>query len=307
MKAYLVVCLVCMIFPEIFAVDVVDIVPGLSSDVVVPVTTDTVYLQKPFCYFDKVNNSNCITNSPCSIRLVAALSSATSTFDEDKQSSGFLFDTPYKDAFGPGGKDYFLTNLGPQSDFPCPAPGTTPSYYLVGADGACSTTNCNGVLPEGSTVRFKHILLSQGTNLVAETRWSDNITLMNVSTVKHPESLGSGYAGRSGAMVVITTILCIAAVLLLLLLLIALILACCYSKGTTQSYDAKRQTSVGGSLRIPSYDVHYLKESAPYDNPAYEQDLKKRYATNSTLPQKTTTVITTMQSEFPDNVTLQKM
>lgn len=81
----------------------------------------------------------------------------------------------------------------------------------------------------------------------------------------------------------------------------------CYSKGKTQSYDAKRQTSVGGSFRIPSYDVHYLKESAPYDNPAYEQDLKKRYTTNSTLPQKTTTVITTMQSEFPDNVTLQKM
>lgn len=100
--------------------------------------------------------------------------------------------------------------------------------------------------------RFKYLLVNSANNLVAETNWSNNITLYTskessifysisrivplneaklqcrfcfVPTVKSPDSLGSGYAGRSAAMVVITAILSVAAALLLLFLLIILILA----------------------------------------------------------------------------------
>ncbi|MCI4394563.1 hypothetical protein PGIGA_G00170230 [Pangasianodon gigas] len=305
MKAFLVVCLVCMILLEIYASTLVEFTPTPSLDVAVPVTTKTVYLQKPFCSFDRVTDPTCTGANKCNVWLVAALSSATNIFDSNKTSSSFVSSSPYPTAFKPGMLNYFVTQTGSQDSFRCPVSGTTTtSYFLVGAEGACSTTNCNGVLPEGSTMSFKYLLINSDNVLVAETKWSENITLQ---TIKNPDSLGSGYAGRSAAMVVITAILCVAAALLLLLLLIALILACCCRQGKTQSYEARRQPSVIGSLRIPSYDVHHLKNPSPYDNPAYEQDLKKRYTKNSTPPQKTTTVITTVQTNPPDTITLQKM
>ncbi|XP_017315950.1 uroplakin-3b [Ictalurus punctatus] len=309
MKSYLVVCWLYMmlldIFPDTFQVAsvLVQPIPTLSQDVVVPVTTNTVYLQKPFCYFQTVSDPLCDSPNTCSVWLVSALSTAKGTFDSDKTAQGFVNVSPYPTAFSPGAKNYFMTKLNPQTDYPCP-PFSTPTTFQVGAEGTCSSANCNGVLPNGSTMSFKYVLVSADNTLVAETNWSDNITL---NTVKDPNSLGSGYAGRSAAMVVITAILATAAALLLLLLLIALILACCYSRGKTQSSGARRQTSLIGSLRIPSYDLHHLKKPSPYDNPVYEQDLRRKYTTNPTLPQKTTTVITTVNSDSPGTITTQKM
>ncbi|KAF7688825.1 uroplakin-3b [Silurus meridionalis] len=304
MKAYQVVCLICMIILHVFAIAPVNFTPTLLSDVTAPVTTNTVYLKKPFCSFDNITDPLCGTPSTCNIWLVSALGSAMSTFDSSKTNPSFISLSPYPTAFKPGQNNYSITKVGLQNSFVCSAAGTTPSYFLVGADGACNTANCNGVLPQGSTMSFKYLLVSADNVLVAETNWLTNITL---KTLKDPDSLGSGYAGRSAAMVVITSILCAAAALILLLLLIALILSCCISKKKTQSYEARRQTSFMGSLRIPSYDVHHLKNPSPYDNPAYEQDLKKRYTKTSTLPQKTPTVITTVQSNSPDTINMQKM
>lgn len=78
----------------------------------------------------------------------------TATFDSDKILQNFLSLSPYSSAFS-SGKNYFVTELGPQSAFTCPpaSASTTPSYFLVGAEGACSAINCNGALPEGSTMR----------------------------------------------------------------------------------------------------------------------------------------------------------
>lgn len=78
---------------------------------------------------------------------------ATNTFDSDKILANFLSLSPYPTAFNSGQKNYFLTQVGPQNNFACTAPGTTPSYFQVGADGACSSPNCNGVLPQGSAMR----------------------------------------------------------------------------------------------------------------------------------------------------------
>ncbi|GAA6107567.1 uroplakin-3b [Tachysurus ichikawai] len=225
----------------------------------------------------------------------------TSTYDQKKLTNGFF--APYPSAYTSNGTGYSTTLINSLDKIPCP--GTSPSNFLVGAGGNCQTSGCNGILPTGANMSFKYILVNNTDEILAETQWSPNIALKNV---KSPDSIGNSYAGRSAAMVVITAILSVAMALLLLLLLIALILACCCRRGKTQTHEVRRQPSLIGSLRIPSYDVHHLKNPSPYDNPVYEQDLNKtRYTTNSTLPQKTTTVITHVQSSNPDNITLQKM
>ncbi|KAM9440455.1 uroplakin-3b [Clarias gariepinus] len=302
MKAFLVVCLVCIKFHGIFAATFVNITPSIPPNLVVPVTTNNVYLQKPFCYFDNVT---CGAQGPCIVWLAAALSSAIGTFDIDKTNPNLISLTSYPTTFNSDQKNYFVTQVGSQNNLHCTNSGIPPTYFQVGASGACTVANCNGLLPSGQTMSFKYFLANSSNSLIAESNWSNNITL---NTLKGPASLGSGYAGRSAAMVVITSILCVAAALLLFLLLAFLIMACCCHKGKTQTYNTRRQPSLIGSLRIPSYDVHNLKNPSPYDNTAYEHELrKKRYTTNSTLPQTTTTIITTVQSDTPDNITIQKM
>ncbi|KAG7314551.1 hypothetical protein KOW79_021854 [Hemibagrus wyckioides] len=298
MKACLAVLLACAILCETFAGTRVDITPSLSTDVTVPVTTNTVNLQQPYCYFE--NTSLCGNKTQCSVWLVSSLSSATSSYD--KLTAGYI--APYNaNTYTSNGIGYSTIPINSLDKIPCN--GTTPNNFVVGADTVCSKPNCNGVLPAGQAMSFKYILVDQNNSIIANTNWLQNVTTKNIQS---PGSLGSAYAGRSGAMVVITAILSVAMALLLLLLLIALILACCCRRGKSQSYEARRQPSVIGSLRIPSYDVHHLKNPSPYDNPAYEHELnKKRYTTNSTLPQKTTTVITHVHSSSPDNITLQKM
>ncbi|KAK2816505.1 hypothetical protein Q7C36_022776 [Tachysurus vachellii] len=299
MKACLALFLACVILCKTFAINSIDTIPDLSPDVTVPVTTNTVSLQNPNCYFQ--NAALCPDKTQCFVWLVSSLTSATSTYDQNKLTNGFF--APYTSAYTSIGADYSTTLINSLDKIPCP--GISPSNFLVGAGGNCQTSDCNGVLPTGANMSFKYILVSNTKGILAETQWSSNIALKNVQS---PDSIGNSYAGRSAAMVVITTILSVAVALLLLLLLIALILACCCRRGKTQTHEVRRQPSLIGSLRIPSYDVHHLKNPSPYDNPAYEQDLnKKRYTTNSTLPQKTTTVITHVHSSDPDNITLQKM
>ncbi|KAF5899828.1 PRKR-interacting protein 1, partial [Clarias magur] len=193
--------------------------PTLAPNLAVPVTTNSVYLQKPFCYFDNVT---CGAQGPCNVWLAAALSSAKGTFDTDKIASDIASLTSYPTTFNPGQKNYFVTQVGLQNNLHCTNAALSPTYFQVGASGACTGSNCNGVLPSGSTMSFKYFLANSTNSLLAESNWSNNIT---VNTLQSPGSLGSGYAGRSGAMVVITTILSIAAALLLLALLAFLIMA----------------------------------------------------------------------------------
>ncbi|XP_016369836.1 uroplakin-3a-like isoform X2 [Sinocyclocheilus rhinocerous] len=221
--------------------------PELASNAfLAKVTSNTVILKQPYCVF----NQPC---PGCEIWLVAGLCSA----------------------FNPSSSNFFLTRVGLLSDFPC---NQYPNdrYFVVGADGICSGVNCNGVLPDGSIVCFKYLLIDANGALVNSSNWSGNITLPKLLPL---HTIYDGLSARSGAMVVITTILCVAAALLLLLFLIMLCVTCC----RPTKKDGK-QISVMNSIRIPRYDTHNLKDSVhPYDNPAYQSDLKN-YSTSSTLP-----------------------
>lgn len=230
------------------------------------VTTNSVILKQPHCYF----NNTCPS---CEIWLVPSLSSATSTFDADRTNSNILSLSPYPSAFNTAAsKNYFLTRVGPLSSFPCNA-SSDALYFVVGADGNCGTVNCNGALPTGSTVGFKYLLVN-GSSIINTTNWSNSITLF---TPQNYQNISVAFAGRSAAMVVITAILCGVVGLLLLLFFIMLCVVCC------RTNDSKQITG-NSSMRIPRYDTHNLHDRMhPYDNPAYEME-------RHTVPGKTHTI-----------------
>ncbi|XP_051981335.1 uroplakin-3b-like [Xyrauchen texanus] len=271
MKTNSVICLTSLLSICIWMVQSQTFKPEITpNDIQAKITTNSVILKHPYCYF----NQTC-TPDDCEIWLVPALVSATGTFETESVNANILSLSPYPSAFiEPLSKNYFLTKVGLQKGFPCIA-ASDALYFIVGADGKCSTPNCNGVLPVGSTFRFKYLLVN-GTSktILNQTDWSDNI---NLYTPKNPESIYDGFSRRSGAMIVITSILCVAVALLLLFFFIMLCLVCCGRK------DSKPITIVN-SFRIPHYDIHNLKNTVqPYDNPAYESEGKK-YSTYDTLP-----------------------
>ncbi|KAK6317246.1 hypothetical protein J4Q44_G00126460 [Coregonus suidteri] len=133
-------------------------------------------------------------------------------FESEKTSSDILIKSPYSDAFRTQvSPNYFLTKVGAQSSLPCGGMSSGASYFRVGAQVVCEETNCNRVLPIGSTVRVKYVLVDSNSKTIrSETSWCP--TSMSWSSIY--EWIGK----RSGGMVVITVISsCLLAVLLLLL------------------------------------------------------------------------------------------
>ncbi|XP_045549488.1 uroplakin-3b-like protein 1 isoform X1 [Salmo salar] len=239
------------------------------SSLAAKLTSNSVILTSPSCYFNGLGNLSCNSTTTCEIWLVSAKDTGVSNYDADNKMPYIDTRSPYPTAFSSNtSKKYFLTKLGLQKAYPCPIVAGT-GYFRVGSDGNCSTPNCNGILPVGSTARFKYVLINPANKtVVAESLWSNNITLYSL---KDPEKIDNGFAGRSAAMIVITAILCSFLALLLLLLLIMLIYVLCCRK-------EKQEIQVPGSVR--TYDTHNLKEPSPYVNHAYEDEPQRPTATS---------------------------
>ncbi|XP_028823551.1 uroplakin-3b [Denticeps clupeoides] len=237
----------------------VDYTPGLAAyDLAGRVTSDTAVLQTPQCVFD---NTSCPL---CDVWLVSALNASISTFDTDQTNSSILTLSPYPSAFASSSsRNYFLTRVAGRADL-CSQPPAL-NFFQVGSEGSCSTTNCNGFLPVGSTVRFKYLLVDSmdSSPIRAESRWSDDVSLYSL---KDPAAIDDSLAGRSAAMIVITAVLSVALGLLLLLLMAMLILAFCWAD--------RKPVPVVGSLRVPQYSTHNLKNPEVHVNPSYEQEGK---------------------------------
>lgn len=86
--------------------------------------------------------------------MILLICPATDTFDADKTNPDLLSLSPYPTAFTAStSKNYYLTKVGLLKDFLCSSvSGMT--YFRVGSEGNCPTANCNGVLPDGSTVKY---------------------------------------------------------------------------------------------------------------------------------------------------------
>ncbi|XP_071184109.1 uroplakin-3b-like isoform X1 [Salvelinus alpinus] len=239
------------------------------SSLAAKLTSNSVILTSPSCYFNSLDNLSCNSTTTCEIWLVSAIDTGGSNYEADKNMAYIDTLSPYPTAFSSNtSKKYFLTKLGLQKDYPCPIVAGT-DYFRVGSDGSCSTPNCNGILPVGSTARFKYVLINPANKtVVAESLWSNNITLY---PLKDPERIDNGFAGRSASMIVITSILSSFLALLLLLLLIMLSYVLCCRK-------EKQEIQVPGSVRM--YDTHNLKDPSPYVNRAYEDEPQRPTVTS---------------------------
>ncbi|KAG9341443.1 hypothetical protein JZ751_019253 [Albula glossodonta] len=157
----------------------------LPNEVVARVTSSSFVLSQPLCFFNTLQGSLPCTVNTCEIWSVIATGPGVHNYDRDKviEAPKILSASPYPDAFlglGQAHKRYYITKLGVPRDFPC---GDLPGirYFRVGADGNCSSTNCNGILPAGSTVRVKYILIDPVTKeVVSETKWSFPIILISL-------------------------------------------------------------------------------------------------------------------------------
>ncbi|KAJ8394734.1 hypothetical protein AAFF_G00043340 [Aldrovandia affinis] len=188
-------------------------------------TSTSFVLSQPLCFFNNQRELPCTVNT-CEIWSVIASGPGVHNFDRDKvrEASKILSASPYPDAFmGRAHKRYYITKLGFPRDFPC---GQLPGirYFKVGADGNCTTTNCNGILPTGSSVRVRYILIDPVTkSVVSESKWSFPIILISPKT---SSSIDVTTWKRSGAMVVITVVLSCSLAVLILLLVVMLLLDC---------------------------------------------------------------------------------
>uniref|UniRef100_W5M2Q0 Uroplakin 3b n=1 Tax=Lepisosteus oculatus TaxID=7918 RepID=W5M2Q0_LEPOC len=236
----------------IFAVTSVEYTPEITAyNMAGRVTGTTMVMKQPRCYFDNQLLLPC-TPDKCEIWLVAAVGS-------DKGKSTILSESPYPTAFtGSPPKNYYLTKVGRQQVFPCQqSHGIV--YFRVGDEGNCTSANCNGILPAGSTVRVKYVLVDPASrNVTTETYWSQNITLYSSTD---PVVIFDGIRQRSAGMIVITSILSVLLFLLLLLLIAGLI----YAK--TKSTCKKDIPELQDSNSIQNYQTHNLQNDGLYANP----------------------------------------
>ncbi|XP_029455919.1 uroplakin-3a [Rhinatrema bivittatum] len=190
-------------------------------------TLTTIALEKPFCVFGTDGSCN-----NCNIYLyavdVASLDMAV--VDDNNVPLNSTFQRTNGGKLGP----YKAASFGQPS---CKSPPQLDNVqdlnqvaaildgYLVrvGDDVNCLTDPnylgaCNPPLSQGTTYRFRYILVTREGKMSDQTLWSDPIT---TKTVKDPSWIDAWPGRRSGGMIVITSILSV----LIFLLLVAFVAA----------------------------------------------------------------------------------
>ncbi|NXK46462.1 UPK3L protein, partial [Chauna torquata] len=156
----------------------------------------------------------------------------------------------------PANTSAYLTLHATLLNYPCPKPAGDITVLRVGSETSCakntSRPNCNGPLPSPGPYRVKFLALN-GSNPVAETRWSEPITL---KTAQQPPSSPEAGGRRGAGMIAITSILSI----LLAVLLASLVatLAFCGSDPCGSSGIFKPEAT-----SVRRYNTHHV-----YDQPA---------------------------------------
>ncbi|NWW13289.1 UPK3B protein, partial [Oreocharis arfaki] len=166
-------------------------------------TASTFVLDQPRCVFSGYDNAD--------IWLVVALHNATSAFNNTAVPG-----TP-ETAFQnfPDHVSAYMTLNATLANYPCPKPAGDITVLRVGSETSCyqdeARPTCNGPLPGPGPYRVKFLAL-QGSEPVAETRWSVPITLR---TAKPSNTISTADSGHSAGMIAITTILSILFAILL--------------------------------------------------------------------------------------------
>ncbi|NXR31751.1 UPK3B protein, partial [Zosterops hypoxanthus] len=208
-------------------------------------TTSTFVVDQPRCVFQDYGNAV--------IWLVVALEQAASTFN-NSQGPG----TPETAFQGfPEPVRAYMTLNATLGSYPCPKPDGEIAVLRVGSETSCTgdvtRPTCNGPLPTPGPYRVKFLAL-EGSEPVAETRWSTPITLI---TAKPLSSISTAGRGHSADMIAITTILSI-----LLAILLAGLVAMLFFWGS-DSCGGSSTFSKPESVTVRRYNTHHV-----YDQPA---------------------------------------
>ncbi|NXO03487.1 UPKL2 protein, partial [Rhinopomastus cyanomelas] len=224
----------------------IDYTPALaSSELGGLVTTSTFTLKQPRCIFRE--------HETAIIWLVVAIPEAVSSFNNSVEPG-----TPER-AFQefPNSTSAYMTLNTTFLNYPCPESTGDITVLRVGSETNCikdeMRPTCNGPLPSPGPYRVK-FLAFEGSEPVAETNWSEDITL---GTAQSPSSISATGSGHSAGMITLTTILSILFAILLAALLAMLIFwssDACGSSGTFSKSE---------SVSVRRYNTHHV-----YDQPA---------------------------------------
>ncbi|KAM6373234.1 uroplakin-3b-like protein 2 [Pluvialis apricaria] len=208
-------------------------------------TATTFVLEQPRCVFTK-DQGNAV------IWLVVAVPTAVPNFNN---------------SVGPGTPERQFQNFPSKAlaymtlnttilNYPCPKNPGDITVLRVGSETSCAEDEnrptCNGPLPGPGPYQVKFLALND-SEPVAETAWSDPITLR---TARSPSSIPAMGSGRSAGMIALTSILSILFAILLAGLVAMLV---CGSDGSSGSSTFNKPEAV----TVRRYNTHHV-----YDQPA---------------------------------------
>ncbi|KAI6074261.1 Uroplakin-3b-like [Aix galericulata] len=171
------------------------------------ITASTFVLEQPRCAFDDATAIGTTT----SIWLVVAEAAASVSFTNSVQPG--LPQWAFQNF--PTNTSAYLTLNATILSYPCSKNTSEITVLRVGSETSCAKNTavptCNGPLPGPGPYKVKFLALN-GTEPVAESRWSEPITLRTAQ--QPPSSPGAG-GKRSAEMIAITSILSILLAVLL--------------------------------------------------------------------------------------------
>ncbi|KAM9272435.1 uroplakin-3b-like protein 1 [Morus bassanus] len=218
--------------------------PTLASHTLGGLMTATTFtLEQPRCIFTKVQRNAVIW-------LVVAIPKAVDNFNNSVAPG-----TPERAFQGfPTRAPAYMTLNTTLLNYPCPKPSGEITVLRVGSETSCAKDErrptCNGPLPSPGSYRVKFLALD-GSEPVAETNWSDLITLKAAQPFSSIPVMGSGH--RAG-MIALTSILSILFAILLAGLVALLVFWGSDVCGGSSTF------SKSEPVTVQRYNIHHLQD-----------------------------------------------
>ncbi|XP_075576297.1 uroplakin-3b-like protein 1 [Pelecanus crispus] len=209
-------------------------------------TTSTFVLEQPRCVFTEMQGNAVIW-------LVVAVPEAVDSFNNSVGPG-----TPERafQAFPASAPAYMTLNT-TLLNYPCPKPAGEITVLRVGSETSCTRDEtrptCNGPLPSPGPYRVKFLALD-GSKPVAETAWSDPITLRTAQAPSNIPAMGSGH---SAGMIALTSILSILFAILLAGLVAMLVFWGSDACGGSSTFSKPE------AVTVQRYNTHHV-----FDQPA---------------------------------------
>ncbi|XP_074045561.1 uroplakin-3b-like protein 1 [Macrotis lagotis] len=225
--------------PTEASLEKIDYVPVLTRKLLEGnITSSTFTLDQPSGQF----NSPSIKDID-DIWLVVAFSNATENFTAPQSPQSIPQASTFLE------KKYYMTLRASQTLYSNKTKVEDIRVLRVGNENNCTVNSCNKPLPGPGPYRVKFLVMNS-SGPVAETKWSDNITL-----IKPVEFLETHSSGKSTGTIVIIVILSIL-LSLLFVALVALLVYTCFDTCGTEEISGTVE-----SIGVRRYNTHHTYSS----------------------------------------------